>query len=46
VRDGDDVWFYYFGRADAEAHAPSGELRRSAVHRVRLVVDDGLLVLA
>jgi hypothetical protein len=46
VRDGDDVWFYYFGRADAEAHAPSGELRRSAVHRVRLVVDDGVLGLA
>jgi len=45
VRDGEDLWFYYFGRADAEAHAPSGEQRRSAVHRVRLVVAEGRLVL-
>jgi hypothetical protein len=45
VRDGEDLWFYYFGRADAEAHAPSGERRRSAVHRARLVVAEGRLVL-
>lgn len=46
VRDGEDLWYYYFGRADAEVHAPSGELRRSAVHRTRLVVDSGVLGLA
>src|SRR5690606_9511361 len=44
VRDGDDVWFYYFGPADAAVHAASGELRRSAVHRVRLLVVGGELV--
>lgn len=45
VRDGDTVWFYYFGRpADARPHGPSGELRRSAIYRVALRVDDGILV--
>ena len=46
VRDGEDLWFYYFGQADAEANAASGELRRSAVHRVRLVVEGGVLRIA
>lgn len=45
VRAGDDVWFYFFGRAaDAEPHAPGEDGRASAVHRVRLDVVDGVLV--
>ena len=48
VRDGDDVWFYYFGHP-ARAYVPdqdSGSIddRRSAIYRVRLVVADGALV--
>lgn len=39
VRDGDDLWFYFFGAAEAApAHVATGEQRRSAVYRVRLVV--------
>ncbi|MFJ2543527.1 hypothetical protein [Microbacterium sp. NPDC087589] len=39
VRDGDDLWFYFFGTAQAApGHVATGEQRRSAVYRVRLVV--------
>lgn len=44
VRDGHSVWFYFFGSAADAAPDGSGEVRRSAVHRVRLVIDDGALV--
>lgn len=43
VRDGDDVWFYFFGRpAAAESHQ-DGEVRRCAVYRAALHVVDGTL---
>jgi hypothetical protein len=47
VRDGDDVWFYYFGRPQrtraAEAGPDDFEDRRCAVYRTRLrVVDEEL----
>lgn len=47
LRDGDDLWFYSFGRASTGApDAETGEQRRSVVLRDRLVVDDGMLVVA
>ncbi|MET0296427.1 MAG: hypothetical protein ABW024_03435 [Microbacterium sp.] len=50
VRDGDDVWFYYFGHP-ARAYVPDVETdsiddRRCAVYRSRLVVRDGDLVVS
>jgi Glycosyl hydrolases family 43 len=46
VRDGDDVWFYYFGQpvhpAGAQGDAP--EDRACAIYRARLVVVDGELL--
>jgi hypothetical protein len=45
VRDGDDLWFYFFGAADtAPVHAATGEQRRAAVFRVRLDVEAENLV--
>lgn len=45
VRHGDDLWFYFFRTAaDGAAHGATGERRRSAVHRVRLDVEAGNLV--
>lgn len=44
VRHGEDMWFYYFCRAaPAAPHPGTGEVRRSAVRRVRLAVEDGRL---
>lgn len=48
VRDGDVLWFYYFGHP-ARAYVPDQDSesiddRRSAVYRVRLVVTDGVLM--
>nr|WP_314845482.1 hypothetical protein [uncultured Microbacterium sp.] len=42
VRDGDTVWFYWFGAPSTPAprHEATGELRRSAVYRARLAVED------
>ena len=48
VRDGDDVWFYYFGQPQrttlptADGESRSG--RRSAIYRVRLAVVGGELL--
>ncbi|MDN3494820.1 family 43 glycosylhydrolase [Planococcus sp. APC 4015] len=47
VRDGDDVWFYYFGHP-SRAYVPDVDTetvddRRCAVYRARLVVVDGIL---
>ncbi|WP_295575669.1 hypothetical protein [uncultured Microbacterium sp.] len=39
VRDGEDVWFYFFARP----RGTSDEERRSAIYRVGLRVDDGVL---
>ncbi|GAA1925008.1 family 43 glycosylhydrolase [Microbacterium aoyamense] len=39
VRDGDDIWFYYFGHPERDA----GDDRRCAVYRARLTVEDGAL---
>ncbi|GAA1235815.1 hypothetical protein JOF42_001178 [Microbacterium phyllosphaerae] len=45
VRDGDELWFYFFGTAhDAPVHAATGEQRRAAVYRLGLDVDAGNLV--
>lgn len=45
VRDGDTLWFYWFGTAEGSApHAGTGERRRSAVYRSRLDVEHGVLV--
>ncbi|QDE33863.1 hypothetical protein FIV50_03120 [Microbacterium foliorum] len=44
VRDGDDLWFYFFGAADAApVHAATGEQRRAAVYRLGLEVEAGNL---
>lgn len=48
VRDGDDLWFYYFGHPSA-AYVPGVEAdsvddRRCAVYRTQLVVEAGRLV--
>jgi hypothetical protein len=45
VRDGDDVWFYYFGHP-SRAYVPDADTdavddRRCAVYRARLVVEGG-----
>ncbi|HTG84142.1 MAG TPA: hypothetical protein VL853_05005, partial [Gemmatimonadales bacterium] len=47
VREGDDVWFYYF-RHPAQSGGPASDqgpesTRRSAVHRARVTVVDGEL---
>jgi len=45
VRHGEDLWFYFFGTAETGAvHAGTGEMRRSAVYRLRLDVEAGELV--
>lgn len=45
VRDGDALWFYWFALADGAApHRGTGERRCTAIHRVRLDVDGGSLV--
>lgn len=45
VRDGDDLWFYFFGAAKAApVHADTGEARRSAIYRARLDAVGGRLV--
>ncbi|MGN7950269.1 family 43 glycosylhydrolase [Microbacterium sp. 22215] len=45
VRDGDELWFYFFGTAhDAAVHAPTGEQRRAAVYRLGLEVEATNLV--
>lgn len=43
AREGDTTWFYYFGAASDAEPVDTGEVRRSAVHRVRLEVVDGEL---
>jgi hypothetical protein len=47
MRDGDDVWFYYFGHPQRTAPPPSDQDtvddRRCAVYRARLSVVDGEL---
>ncbi|TQJ30068.1 hypothetical protein [Microbacterium sp. SLBN-146] len=48
VRDGDDLWFCYFGHPSAayvpDVEAESVDDRRCAVYRTRLVVEAGRLV--
>lgn len=47
VRDGNDVWFYWFtAAADGATHARTGEMRRSGIRRTRLVVRNGQLLAA
>lgn len=45
VRDGDDVWFYFFARPAGVAGGSgvAEDERRSAVYRVKLRVDEGVL---
>ncbi|WP_439590792.1 family 43 glycosylhydrolase [Microbacterium sp.] len=43
VRDGDAVWFYYFGHPEKGVGAGEIEDRRCAVHRTRLTVESGVL---
>ena len=46
VREGDDVWFYYFGHPVRGADTDSIDDRRCAVYRTRLTVEHGRLVCA
>lgn len=43
VRHGDDLWFHYFARPETAEPHPTGEMRRSAVYRARLVVREDVL---
>ncbi|MFJ4998167.1 hypothetical protein ACIP5T_08445 [Microbacterium sp. NPDC088619] len=45
VHHGDELWFYFFGTAEAApVHAATGEQRRAAVYRLGLEVEAGNLV--
>lgn len=45
VHHGDELWFYFFGTAEAAPlHAATGEPRRAAVYRLGLEVEAGNLV--